>query len=158
VGLGITVVPPWGQYTSRQLVNLGYNRWAVKPEAGISHPVGRWTFDASAGVWLFTTNDAYYPARAVKRQDPILALQGHASYFLPRRSWVAINATWFAGGETRVDRVLNPDLQRNVRTGVTLSIPIAGQQSVKLSYSTGTTTRRGSDFNTFNATWQLVMF
>jgi hypothetical protein len=54
--------------------------------------------------------------------------------------------------------VLNPDLQRNVRAGVTLSIPIVGQQSVKLSYSTGATTRRGSDFNTFNATWQLVMF
>jgi hypothetical protein len=158
VGVGITVVPPWGQYTSRQLVNLGYNRWALKPEAGISHPVGRWTLDASAGVWLFTTNDSYYPARAVKRQEPVVALQGHASYSLPRRSWLAVNATWFAGGETRVDRVLNPDLQRNVRAGVTLSIPIVGQQSVKLSYSTGTTTRRGSDFNTFNATWQLVMF
>jgi hypothetical protein len=158
VGIGITVVPAWGQYTSRQLVNLGYNRWALKPEAGISHPVGRWTLDASAGVWLFTTNDSYYPARAVKRQEPVVALQGHASYSLPRRSWLAVNATWFAGGETRVDRVLNPDLQRNVRAGVTLSIPIVGQQSVKLSYSTGTTTRRGSDFNTFNATWQLVMF
>jgi hypothetical protein len=158
VGLGITIVPPWGQYTSRQVVNLGYHRWAVKPEAGISHPVGRWTLEASAGVWLFTTNDAYYPAHAVKRQEPVVALQGHASYSLPWRSWFAINATWFAGGETRVDRVLNPDLQRNVRAGVTLSIPIVGQQSVKLSYSTGTTTRRGSDFNTFNATWQLVMF
>jgi len=44
------------------------------------------------------------------------------------------------------------------RFGVTLSIPIVGQQSVKLVYSTGTTTRRGSDFDTFNATWQLVMF
>jgi hypothetical protein len=158
VGLGVTVVPPLGQYTSRQLVNLGYNRWAVKPEAGISHPIGRWTLDASAGVWLFTANDSYYPARAVKRQAPVVALQSHASYSLPRRFWLAVNATWFAGGETRVDRVLNPDLQRNVRAGVTLSIPIVGQQSVKLSYSTGTTTRRGSDFNTFNATWQLVMF
>ena len=29
---------------------------------------------------------------------------------------------------------------------------------IKFAYSTGTTTRRGSDFNTFNATWQLVMF
>jgi len=54
--------------------------------------------------------------------------------------------------------VPSPDLQRNTRLGATLSSPIAGQQSLKLSYSTGTTTRRGSDFNTFNATWQLVMF
>jgi outer membrane putative beta-barrel porin/alpha-amylase len=158
VGVSLTVVPPWGQYSSRQLVNLGYNRWAVKPEVGISRPVRRWTLDASVGVWLFTANDSYYPAHAVKRQDPVVALQGHASYSLPGRSWLAINGTWFTGGETRVDRVLNPDRQRNARAGMTLSIPTVGQQSVKLSYSTGTTTRRGSDFNTFNATWQLVIF
>ena len=157
-GAAVTVVPPWGQYSARQLVNLGYNRWAVKPEIGVSHTVGRWTLDASAGAWLFSTNNAYYPAGAVKRQDAVVALQGHASYSLPRRAWLAVNATWFGGGETRVDGVLNPDLQRNARVGATLSIPIAGQQSIKLAYSTGATTRRGSDFNTFNATWQLVMF
>ena len=158
IGAGVTVVPPLGQYRARQLVNLGYNRWAVKPEIGLSHPVGRWTLEASAGVWLFSTNRSYYPARAVKHQDAVVALQGHVSYALPRRSWLAVNATWFAGGETRVDGVPNPDLQRNARVGATLSIPVVGQQSLKFSYSTGTTTRRGSDFNTFNATWQLVMF
>jgi hypothetical protein len=158
LGAAVTVVPPWGQYTARQLVNLGYNRWAVKPEIGLSHPAGRWTLDASAGVWLFSTNRSYYPARAVKRQDPVLAIQGHVSYALPRRSWLAVNATWFAGGETRVDGVPNPDLQRNTRLGATLSVPIVGQQSIKFSYSTGTATRRGSDLNTFNATWQLVLF
>jgi hypothetical protein len=130
----------------------------VKPEVGVSHPIGRWTLDGTVGVWWFTANEAYYPARAIKRQDSVFAVQGHASYALPRRSWLAINETWFAGGETRVDDVLNPDLQRNARVRVTLSVPIVGQQSLKFVYSTGTTTRRGSDFNTFNVTWQLVMF
>jgi hypothetical protein len=158
VGVGLTVVPPWGQYDAGQLVNLGYNRWAVKPEVGVSRPIGRWTIDASAAVWLFSTNHSYYPGHAIKHQDPVAALQGHASYALPRRWWVAINATWFAGGETRVDRVANPDVQRNTRVGATLSVPIVGRQSIKFLYSTGTTTRRGADFNTFNATWQLVIF
>jgi hypothetical protein len=158
LGAGVTVVPPWGQYESEQLVNLGYNRWAVKPELGASHPVGRWTLDGAVGVWLFSTNRSYFPARAVKRQEAVVAVQGHASYALPRRSWAGVNATWFAGGETRVDGVPNPDLQRNTRLGATLSIAIVGQQSIKFAYSTGTATRRGSDFNTFNATWQLVMF
>jgi hypothetical protein len=158
LGASVTVVPPWGQYRSDQLVNLGYNRWAIKPEIGVARPVGRWTIDASAGVWLFTSNRSYYPAHALKRQQPVVALQGHAVYALAGRSWLAFNGTWFAGGETRVDGIPNPDLQRNTRVGVTLSIPVVGQQSVKFVYSTGTTTRRGSDFNTFNATWQLVMF
>jgi hypothetical protein len=158
VGASVTVVPPWGQYSSSRLVNLGYNRWAVKPEIGVSHPVGRWTIDGAVGVWLFTANGAFYPAHATKRQEPVVALQGHASYALARRSWLAINGTWFAGGETRVDDLVNPDRQRNARVGATLSVPVVGQQSVKFVYSTGTTTRRGSDFNTFNVTWQIVMF
>jgi hypothetical protein len=158
IGASVTVAPPWGQYNGEQLVNLGYNRWAIKPEAGVSHPVGRWTFEGYVGVWIFTTNDAYYPANLRKRQEPVLATQGHVSYALPRNYWLAIDATWFAGGETRIDGLLNPDLQRNTRVGVTLSVPIVGQHSVKFVYSTGTTTRRGSDFDTFNATWQLVMF
>jgi len=32
------------------------------------------------------------------------------------------------------------------------------RQSIKFVYSTGATTRRGSDFNTLNVTWQLVTF
>ena len=158
MGASVTVVPPLGQYDARQLVNLGYHRWAFKPEIGVSHPIGRLTMDGYAGVWLFTSNDAYYPSRARKSQDPILSLQGHASYSLPWRTWLAVDGTWFTGGETRVDRVPSPDLQRNTRIGVTFSVPVVGQQSLKFVYSTGATTRRGSDFDTVNVTWQLVMF
>jgi hypothetical protein len=130
----------------------------VKPEIGVSRPVGRWTVDASAGVWLFTVNDSFYPGHVVKRQDPVLALQGHGSYPLARGSWLALDGTWFAGGETWVNGALNPDLQRNTRLGITYSLPVVGQNSLKFTYSTGATTRRGSDFNTVNVTWQLVLF
>jgi hypothetical protein len=33
-----------------------------------------------------------------------------------------------------------------------------GRQSLEFVSSTGATTRRGPDFNTFNVTWQLVTF
>jgi hypothetical protein len=158
LGASVTLMPPWGQYSARQLVNLGHHRWAVKPEIGMSIPAGRWTVDAYAGVWLFTTNESYFPGTARKHQDPVLAVQGHASYAVSARTWLAVNGTWFAGGATYVDDVRNPDLQRNTRLGITCSVPLAGQQSLKFAYSTGTSTRRGSDFNTFNVTWQLVLF
>ena len=156
VGASITVVPPWGQYQATQLVNLGYNRWAVKPEVGVSRQVGHWTFEGYAGVWFFRTNPAYYPGDARKRQEPVGAWQTHVAYALPRRTWIAFNGTWFGGGQTRVDDVKNPDLQRNSRLGATVSVPISSRQSLKFVYSTGATTRRGSDFNTFNVTWQLT--
>jgi hypothetical protein len=158
LGASVTLMAPWGQYEPGRLVNLGYHRWAVKPELGVSMPLGRWTVDASAGVWLFTTNAAYFPGNARRRQDPVVALQGHASRSLPRRTWIAVNGTWFAGGDTRVNGLPNPDLQRNTRLGVTWSVPVSARQSLKFVYSTGASTRRGSDFNTVNVTWQWVVF
>jgi hypothetical protein len=158
VGAGLTVAPPWGQYRPTQLVNLGYNRWGFKPEIGASHQFGRWTVDGIAGVWLFTENHRYYPGHARRRQDPVATWQGHVSYALQGRSWIAFDGTWFAGGQTRVDRSANPDEQRNSRLGATFSVPLSSRQSLKFVYSAGAATRRGSAFDTFNVTWQVVTF
>jgi hypothetical protein len=157
-GASVTLMPPTGQYEPTRLVNIGYHRWAIKPEMGLSRPIGPWTVDAIAGVWLFTINDEYFPGRARKAQNPLYSIQTHVSHPLPHRTWVAVDATWFAGGETRVDGVAIPDRQRNTRLGATLSIPVTSAQSVKLTYSTGTSTRRGTDFDTLNVMWQLVRF
>ncbi len=117
-------------------MNLGFNRWAFKPEVGVSHQIGRWTLDGYAGVWYFTMNDEYYPGRAVRRQDPIIAWQTHVTYALPHRAWLSFNGTWFSGGQTRIERVPSRDLQRNSRLGATLSIPISSRQSLKFVDST----------------------
>jgi hypothetical protein len=158
VGTSVTVTPPLGAYHEDQVINLGSNRWAIKPEIGVARTMAKWTVEGSAGVWLYTTNDRYFPGAARKQQDPIGSFQGHLSYALPRRSWVALDGTWFAGGASRVNGVDGPDRQRNIRLGGTVSIMTFNNQSLKASYSSGTTTRRGTDFDTLNVTWQLVVF
>lgn len=157
-GVSVIVMPPIGPYSSNQLVNLGYNRWAFKPEIGGSYAFGRWTVDGYTGVWLFTTNESYFPGHVVKKQEPLISLQGHVSYSLSPRVWLAVDGTWFAGGETRVGDARSPDMQRNTRLGITLSVPLVSGQSLKFVYSTGAATRRGTDFDSFNVTWQLVRF
>ncbi len=158
VGASVTVMPPIGQYRTTQLVNLGYHRWAVKPELGVTRPIGRWTIDAATGVWLFTANRAYYPGHLVKEQDPLFSVQGHVSYTFQNRIWAAAHGTWFAGGETRTAGVVNPDLQRNTRVGATVSFPMGRAQSLKVVFSTGATTRRGTDFDNLSVTYQFVRF
>jgi hypothetical protein len=158
LGASLTVVAPTGQYEPTKLVNLGSHRWSFKPEAGMSVPAGRWTFDSYAAVWLFTDNDKYYPGMSLRSQDPILALQGHVSYTLGRRTWLAINGTWYSGGQTRIGETANADLQRNTRLGATWSQLITARQSLKFAYSTGAITRVGADFRTITAAWQIVFF
>jgi hypothetical protein len=158
VGMSLSVAAPTGQYDGTKLINLGAHRWAFKPEAGVSHRMNRWTIEGYAGVWLFTDNDEFFTGSAHRTQARIIALQTHASYTFKARLWVAANATWYSGGSTTIDGVPKRDLQRNSRIGATMSLPIGRGQSLKVSGSTGATTRSGSDFNTFGVTWQRSWF
>lgn len=158
VGVSLAVAPPLGQYTGTKLINLGANRWAFKPEVGVSRAVGRWTIEGYGGVVLFTTNDAFYTGTSVRTQAPVVALQAHVSYTVRRQLWTAFDATWYSGGTTTVNGARNADLQRNSRLGATLSLPVGRQQSIKFSGSTGATTRIGADFRTVAAAWQVTWF
>jgi hypothetical protein len=158
VGTSIGVAPPLGQYYRTKLVNIGANRWSFKPEIGISHVKGNWTIDGYAGMFLFTRNDAFYTGTSRRTQQPIVAVQAHASYTVRPRLWIAFDSTWYSGGTTIVDGVEKSDLQRSSRVGVTTSMPLGRQQSLKLSASSGATTRIGADFTTFAAAWQLAWF
>jgi hypothetical protein len=156
VGASLTVAAPSGQYDNQKLINLGSNRWAVKPEVGISRPMGRWDLDGYAGVWFFTENHRFFPGESVRRQDPILSLQAHGSYTIRPRAWVAFDATWYSGGKARVNDAPPTARQSNARLGATLAWPIGRQQSLKVAVSTGASTRTGTDFNTVALAWQLL--
>ena len=158
VGVSLTVGPPFGQYDSTKLINIGAHRWSFKPEVGLSHAIRHWTIDGYAGVWWFTTNDEFYPGSSVRTQQPIATVQAHVSYTFKPRLWVAMDGTWYAGGTTSINGVENADLQRNSRIGATASLPLTKQQSLKVAASTGATTRIGADFHTISAAWQLSWF
>ena len=158
VGVSLTVAPPIGQYDRTKLINIGSNRWAFKPEVGVSRAAGRWTIEGYSGVVFFTQNDEFYPGSVRRSQEPVVALQGHASYTVRRGLWAAFDGTWYSGGRTTVDGVEKGDLQRNSRYGATVSVPVSQGHSLKISGSTGATTRIGADFNTIAVAWQMTWF
>ncbi|HEX2495150.1 MAG TPA: transporter [Steroidobacter sp.] len=156
LGATIVVVPPLGEYDSSKLVNLGANRWAVKLELGLSHPHGPWHLETYGGVWMFTENERFLGVG--RKQDPISTVQAHVSYTFRPRLWLAANATYYRGGETTVDGRGNADLQSNTRIGLTLSLPIRGRQSTKITWSDGVATRIGGDFTIIGVAWQYTWF
>lgn len=156
VGASVIVAPGIGTYDRTRLINVGANRWSFKTEVGASWAADKWTIETYAGAWIFTTNDEFYTGSAVRTQNPIVALQGHVGYTMKPRLWLAFDATWYSGGSTSVDGVRQRDLLRNSRVGGTFSLPLGRAQSIKVSASTGATTRSGSDFKTIAAAWQLT--
>jgi hypothetical protein len=156
IGASLSVSAPTGVYHPSKLINVGTNRWAVKPEIGVSHPVGRWTLEATAGVWLFEDNPEFFGGRH-REQDPLASLQAHVGYTFRPRLWLAANATYYDGGESTVDGVAKDDRQSNSRYGLTLSLPLARSQSLKLYWSDGATTRIGSDFTSYGLSWQVTL-
>jgi hypothetical protein len=155
LGTSLTVVAPTGQFFPDRLINLGTNRWTIKPEFAVSQPIGeRWLLDTYAALWLFTANNSYYPGTSVRTQSPVGAFQGHLSYSFRRQLWAAFDATYYVGGRTTTQDIENNNGQSNSRIGATLVLPVGRRHSVKLAASTGAIVRSGADFTTFSIGWQ----
>jgi hypothetical protein len=156
LGASLAVVAPFGQYYADRLLNIGANRWAFKPELGLSQPVGPWQLELSGGAWLFGDNPHYF-GRARREQDPIVTTQAHVGYNFRRGFWIAADATYYAGGQSTVNGVRNDDRQEATRIGLTLSVPIAEGYSLKFAWSDTVATRlSGSGFTTYTAAFQVT--
>jgi hypothetical protein len=161
LGVSLRMTMPTGQYDPQRLINYGANRWAFKPEVGYSKRLRNWIFDGYGGVWLYTKNpeffsrNDYVPIVQVQTQKPIMALEGHISYDVKPRMWISLDGNFWYGGRTSLNGVENPEtLQKNSRLGVTGSLPLTRNQSVKMSYSRGTYIRFGGNFHNLNFAWQ----
>ncbi|MCW8932789.1 MAG: hypothetical protein OQL19_21440 [Gammaproteobacteria bacterium] len=60
IGASVQVSAPLGQYDSDKLVNLGSNRWFIKPDIGVSKAWGAFTLELSTGAFFFSENDDYF--------------------------------------------------------------------------------------------------
>ena len=152
VGASVQVSAPLGQYDAHRLLNIGTNRWAVKPEVGVSKALGRFTLEFLPGVTFFTDNPDF--VGRTRAQDPIYSVQGHLIYSFRAGLWGAVDGTYYGGGRTTVDGRAGSDRQDNTRVGGTLSLPVDRDNSVKLYASTGVTTRTGTSFDTFGVARQ----
>jgi hypothetical protein len=153
VGASVQLGLPLGQYDDERLVNIGTNREFVKLELGVSHVVGRWTFELAAPVTFYADNDDFFGGRT-REQDSVYGLQGGVVLSMQRGMWLALNGTWFAGGRTTVNGVENDDRLDNTRAALTFAMPINRKNSIKLFANTGTSTRFGTDFDVYGIFWQ----
>jgi hypothetical protein len=153
VGVSMQVSAPLEQYDDSKLLNLGFNRWSFKPELGISKAWGPWTFELTPSVLIFSDNKDFFGGNTFS-QAPIYTVQGHILYTFKSGIWMALDGLYFAGGHTALNGVRSDNEQINTRVGFTLALPVDRNNSLKLSASTGVTTRTGSEFSAVGVAWQ----
>jgi hypothetical protein len=153
VGASLQVSAPWGQYDDRRLINIGTNRWSFKPEVGMSKAEGPWTLEVAAGATLYTDNNDFYGGNT-RSQDPLYSVQGHVIYGFGGGIWGSLDATYYTGGRTTFNGVLDNDLQQNWRGGATLAFPVDAYNSIKFYASSGVSARTGNNYDLIGIAWQ----
>ncbi len=146
VGASLQITAPVGQYDPSRAVNLSTNRWAFKPEFGLSQALGPVTLELTPAVTFYTSNTNFFGGNT-RSQDPIYSIQGHAIYSFGHGTWASVDATYFTGGRTAVNERGTNDLQKNWRLGGTLSLPLSPSYSVKLYASRGVSARTGNNYD-----------
>jgi hypothetical protein len=154
IGATLKVSLPIGQYDSGRLINIGTNRWSVRPEIGVSHAMGRWIIEGAAAISWYATNDEFFRGKTLE-QDLIYSAQGHLIYSHKSGVWAALDATYYVGGQTSIDGVRKNNELNNWRVGVTLAAPISKYHSIKFAASRGVSTRTGTDFDAYLLAWQI---
>jgi hypothetical protein len=153
IGISLQVTAPSGEYIPSKLINIGTNRWSIKPELGVSKALASWTLEGAAGVTFFTDNNEYFGTNT-RHQNALLSVQGHAIYNFTHKMWAALDATYYTGGRTSLNGNADNDLQSNSRWGGTYSYSLARHNSIKLYFSSGVVARTGSEFRIYGIGWQ----
>ena len=152
LGASVQVRAPTGGYDADRLLNVGANRWAVRPAFGAIWPVRpSWLLEFEGSVWFLGDNDEF--VGRIRSQAPIATAAVHLVKNTNRGLWVAFDANFYYGGRTKIDGVSRGDLQRNSRLGGTVFYPFGGRHGIRGSYSFGLTTESGGDYQTFSVAY-----
>jgi hypothetical protein len=155
IGISLTASIPSGQYDPVKLINVGANRWAFKPEVGISHSTSRWLLEGAAGVWILGQNSNFYGG-SVRKQSPVVSIQAHAIWNMNRRMWLSADGNFYLGGRAETDGNKGQEQFRNSRLGGAFSYRFRPRHSVGISYNTDAVTHLGGSFRSVAIRYQFT--
>jgi hypothetical protein len=152
VGVSLLVQAPTGEYESDEVINLGTNRWSVKPAIGLIKPLHpTLLFEFEAGVWLFGDNDEFLGE--TRQQNPMLSTEFHLIKRIRPGFWASLDANFYVGGSTTISGSESKNMQRDARIGATVAFPIEGRHALRGTISTGAVSESGGDYDRFSLTY-----
>jgi hypothetical protein len=128
---------PVGEYNSETPLNIGQNRWYGRLGLPIIWQLGPWvpgrrtTLEFLPAVWLFGTNNDY--VGQTMTTDPMFQVDAHLTRDLTERFWVALDASWYTGGQATVNGIPGQKLD-NLGFGPTLGYQINENLNLTFGY------------------------
>ena len=155
VGASIAVTMPLGKYCDDCLINVGHNRWSVRPQIGVVHTRGPWSFELTGSAFVFTDNDSFVDD-AVLKQKTVYAVQTHAIYTFRPGLWASLSTGYGTGGRIHIDQLKTKFEVDNWVWAASLGAPIGQTQSLKLTWLSGRTQNLvGRDSDNLLLSWTM---
>jgi Putative MetA-pathway of phenol degradation len=149
VGAAVAVQVPLGEYLDDKLINLGTNRFTIRPQLGVLHNRGKWGFEFTGSIWIYTDNDDFFDGNKLEN-DPFYAIQGHVQYHFLPTLWLAAGAAFGIGQESTVNGENKNDRRENLVFGVNAGYAITRHFGVNVGYlGTRALADTGLDFDSF---------
>lgn len=133
IGAGLVIRLPTGDYHKDRFINLGGNRFVIRPQIGVQHNRGPWTFEFNADIAFYETNDEYFDGNRLQ-QDPLYIFITSAAYTFKPGLWAGAGISYDYGGENKVNGVNKNNRQRNEAWGASISYPLNRRVGVSLLY------------------------
>jgi len=156
VGAAVAVTMPFGEYSSDRLINLGSNRWVVRPQLGVTHSRGKWTGELTGSVFIYGDNNEFWMGTKLE-SDPLWAMQAHLIYTFKPGLWASISTAYGIGGEAKVNNIAKNNLSGNWLSALSLGVPIDRKQGLKFTLLTGRTQKStGVDIDSVVFSYSLM--
>jgi len=155
VGASIAVTVPLGKYCDECLINVGNNRWSARPQIGVVHTRGPWSFELTGSAFVFTDNDSFVDGSILK-QKTIYTVQTHVIYNFKPGLWASLSTGYGVGGRISIDQQKTIFEVDNWVWAASLGLPIGKTQSLKLTWLSGRTQNLvGRDSDNLLLSWSM---
>ncbi len=155
-GASIAVSLPLGQYFEEKLLNLGQNQFIFRPQIGMVHYWGNWSYELTGSVFLYTKNTNFSEGKN-KKKDAVFAMQTHLVKRFKSGMWASLSVGYGLGGQSIVNNQPNNDERADILGACSFGFVLTKKQTVNLSYiRTQTLKDIGADLNSFVLSWSAL--
>jgi hypothetical protein len=155
IGAAIAVSTPLGENFEDKLLNLGQNRYVIRPQIGVLHTRGKWSYELTGSTFLYTDNNDFFGGNVLE-QDPLYALQAHVVRVFKPGLWASLSGAHGWNGESTVNNVPKNNDKSNSLAALSVGFPITQSQGIKLVYVRSRSSRvTGADLDTLGFAWSM---